>query len=315
MTTFPPDMAPPRTRRGVFFIVLKMTLSAGLLAWILSRPELDALGPLMAGVDTRWLLAGFACAGLSVWLLAWRWQACLHAVGLRLPMAEVFRITLAASAAGYFSVGTLGADTAKVFLVARRAPGSHAAVTGSLAIDHASSTPAMVVLLMLALGPHGLMPAFEKHAAWTVAGGALAIMAGGLVLRWKWGHIHDRILNFLTGRETWRGFVTGVWRSFPLWTAYCGVFYCAARAFGVHLPFLSFAGVSAIADAVASLPISVAGLGVREQAFQSLLSLWHGVPPASSVALSLAGFVLFLSWAAIGAACLFTEPARPRLNP
>ena len=132
---------------------------------------------------------------------------------------------------------------------------------------------------MLALGPHGLMPAIEKHTAWTVAGGALAIMAGGLVLRWKWGHIHDRILNFLTGRETWRGFVTGVWRSFPLWAAYCGVFYCAARAFGVNLPFLSFAGVSAIADAVASLPISVAGLGVREQAFQSLLSLWHGVPP------------------------------------
>ena len=123
MTASTPDLARPRTRRGVLFIVLKVALSAGLLAWILSRPELDTLGPLMSGMDVRWILAGFACAGLSVWLLAWRWQACLRAVGLHLPMPEVFRITLAASAAGYFSVGTLGTDTAKVFLVARRCAG------------------------------------------------------------------------------------------------------------------------------------------------------------------------------------------------
>ena len=97
-------------------------------------------------------------------------------------------------------------------------------------------------------------------------------------------------------------------RSFPLWAAYCGVFYCAARAFAVQVPFLSFAGVTAIADAIASLPISVAGLGVREQAFQSLLLQWHQVPPAASVALSLTGFVILLAWAMIGAGWMLTEP-------
>ena len=86
-----------------------------------------------------------------------------------------------------------------------------------------------------------------------------------------------------------------------MWLAYGGIYYCAARAFGVVVPIAGFAGVIAMADGVASLPITIAGLGIREQALQWLLGQWYAVPAASAVALSLTGFTLSIAAAALGA--------------
>lgn len=302
-----PLMSPRRAR---LILVLKLALSFGLLAWILSRPELAAIGPLVAAMNARWIAAGFVVAGVSLFLLAWRWHACLRAMDVVVPLWQVFQITLASSAAGYFSIGTLGADAARVFMLHRRRGIPVAAATGSLAIDHVSSLPAMIVLMMLGAGAHGILPAIEKHVVQSMVLLLLAVVAGGVILRLKWQKTHDRILGFLTDKKTRRALAAGTWRSFPLWFAHCGVFFCTAKAFGVHVPLPDFLGISAIVDAVASLPVSFAGLGVREQAFQSLLHLWHGVPRASSVALSLAGFVLFLGWAAIGALGIFAGAKR-----
>ena len=294
-------------KRRVFLLV-KFALSAALLAWILTRPELQSFPPLIRQANLSWIAAGLGCAGLAILGMAWRWQACLVSVGLELKLPTAFRIMLASSAAGYFSIGQLGADASRIVLAGRRLGGRHAALTASVSLDHASALPAMVLLFLVAIVPHGLVPTFREHGLWALLISVILFILGGLIVRWKWRSVHDRILALLSERRLWRGFVIAAARSFPLWAAYCGVYYCAARAFAVEVPFLSFAGVTVIADAIASLPISVAGLGVREQAFQTLLNQWHQVPPAASVALSLTGFVILLVWAMIGAGWMLTEP-------
>ena len=108
-------------------------------------------------------------------------------------------------------------------------------------------------------------------------------------------------MRIVGNRATWHGLMIAGCRSVPVWMAYCGIFYCAARAFGVVVPLAGFAQVIAIADGVASLPVTIAGLGVREQAFRIMLEKWYGVPAAAAVATSLTGFSLSLIWVAVGA--------------
>jgi hypothetical protein len=255
-----------------------------------------------------WLLAGLLFAGLSLGLGAWRWQACLQALGLQLPLGVVFKITLAGTAAGYFSFGALGTDLAKALLAGRQMPGRHGGILSSLVLDHASAIPCVVLMVAAAVLAHGAMPVLNTPAAWGVLA-VLAVMAlaiGLVSLRFR--RFHLEIMRVLADRATWRGFATAVWRSLPMWLAYCGIYYCAARAFGVVAPVAGFAGVIAIADGIASLPVTIAGLGVREQAFQSLLGEWYGVPPAAAVALSLTGFSLSLVWAAVGVLCVGAGP-------
>jgi len=283
---------------------LRWLVSAGLLAWILTRPEVARLGTEFWRMNPVWVLGGLTCAGLAQWLGAWRWQACLQALGMDVPLVRVFKVSLVATVAGCFSFGALGTDLARVLMAGRHWPGHRGGILSSLVLDHASAVPCVVVMVGAALLAHGVVPAMKIPGVWVMLGVVGFMVAVTGIFTWKFRRLQLEILRVLADRATWRGFGIAVWRSVPMWLAYCGVFYCAARAFGVVVPVAGFAGVIAIADGVASLPITVAGLGVREQAFQTLLGSWYGVPPASSVALSLTGFSLSLVWAAAGAVCM-----------
>jgi len=305
------------TTRTRISLVLRWLVSAGLLGWILTRPELGRLGEELRNADWRWLAGGFVCAGLTLALGAWRWQACLRAFRLEVTMGRLCKITLVAAAAGCVSFGTLGTDLAKVVLVGRELPGRHGGILSSLAMDHVSGMPCVVALVAAALVAHGAVPEFDRAGIWLGLGIVAAAVAAVAVARWKFKRLHQRGLVVMGDGATWRGLLTAVWRSVPVWLAHCGIFYCAARAVGVMVPMAGFAGVIAIADGVASLPVTIAGLGVREQAFRVLLDKWYAVPPAAAVALSLTGFSLTLAWAAVGALCIAkgslhpTQPAIP----
>jgi uncharacterized membrane protein YbhN (UPF0104 family) len=253
-------------------------------------------------MDPGWLLGGLLCAGLSLALSAWRWQACLLALDIELPLGTLVKINLAATAAGYVSFGSLGADLAKLMMIGRSVPGVHGTVFTSIILDHISALPCMVAMVLLAAMAHGVMPELDA----TKIGVGLAITAGVVVLvgglaRTLFKPLHSRLLRIIGNRATWNGLMIAMCRTVPVWLAYCGVFYCAARALGLIVPLLGFIQVTAIADGVSSLPVTIAGLGVREQAFRVMLGNWYGVPAAAAVALSLTGFSLSLVWAAVGA--------------
>jgi hypothetical protein len=55
-----------------------------------------------------------------------------------------------------------------------------------------------------------------------------------------------------------------------------------------------------IVDAVAGLPISVSGLGVREKTFETLVHALSGVPEATAVSASLAGWLMGVIWGLLG---------------
>ena len=60
------------------------------------------------------------------------------------------------------------------------------------------------------------------------------------------------------------------------------------------------------------MPISVAGVGVREKLFEVLMHDLAGVPPETAVAASLAGFACNVLWAGLGA--LFFLKKRDRIS-
>ena len=305
------------TTRSRLIWALRWLVSAGLLGWILTRPELAQMGAAWRHLNPGWVLGGLLCAGGSLALGAWRWQACLRGLGMEITLRRLIKVVLAAAAAGCVSFGALGVDLAKVVLAGRQLPGRHGGILSSLVLDHVSALPCVVVMVLAAVLAHGTLPELDAAGAGMVAAVAVAATAGVAVVAWKFKRLQLEVLRVLADRAAWRGFLTAVWRSVPVWLAYCGIFYCAARAVGVVVPVAGFAGVIAIADGVASLPVTIAGLGVREQAFRVLLGNWYGVPPAAAVTLSLTGFALSLVWAAVGALGIgngsfkLEKPARP----
>lgn len=102
----------------------------------------------------------------------------------------------------------------------------------------------------------------------------------------------------------------------------CFVFYTElyfiAQLFAIHLPFFTMLFMCAIAGAVATLPISVHGLGTRDAALVALLSL-YGVPPENSISFTLFWFTIFwVTPSIIGAFITVVEnkkfPAKNRIT-
>jgi hypothetical protein len=67
-----------------------------------------------------------------------------------------------------------------------------------------------------------------------------------------------------------------------------------------------------VIDAISGMPISIAGVGVRETLFEVLLRDLAGVPAETAVAASLAGFACNALWALLGA--LFFLKKRDRIR-
>ena len=291
--------------------LLKAACTAVLLTWLLTRAEvrggLQSLGHLTPG----WLLIGFLTAGVSQVFAAWRWQVCLRTAGVPLPFVSVFRFTLMSTAAGFLSIGTLGADAVRVGLGVQRRPTQKTALLGSIGLDHASGIPAFIGMALVVLSTAGL--SFDA-GSWTgvaVLGAIACFIMIGLVLRRFRPGLHDRLRDFLLERRTRAGLAKAALLSVPVMLTHFAVFFCAARALGVKVPPVPFAAAAATADIAAALPVTIAGLGVREKAFETLLGLWQGVPAASAIALSLAGLGLVLLWGLAGAICFLAEPVKP----
>lgn len=97
------------------------------------------------------------------------------------------------------------------------------------------------------------------------------------------------------------------WKStFIAFVLSCGVhllsfleFFFAARAF-YHAKVLDYFAIMPIVSTIAAIPISVAGLGVRETLFQDLLGRLCGVPAGTAVMISISGFLLIAFWGVLG---------------
>ena len=96
-----------------------------------------------------------------------------------------------------------------------------------------------------------------------------------------------------------------------LYLAQYGTFYCGLQAVGGRAPLLAVFGTMPMVDAAAGLPISVNGLGVREKTFSTLLQALAGLPPATAVSASLAGWLMGICWALLGG-LLFIRGRSPR---
>jgi hypothetical protein len=80
-------------------------------------------------------------------------------------------------------------------------------------------------------------------------------------------------------------------------------FYFTARAFGVFSGIggmMELLAVLPIILTIASLPISLSGVGVREGLFQNVLASLYGTPESLAVMISITGFLIVVFWGLVG---------------
>ncbi len=320
--------------KAFLIFLLKLALTGLCLWWAFSQVEFDhSIFTRPGAIDFRWLVAGAALAGVSIVLQGLRWWLFLRGQSLPVSPGRAVELTMIDSLFSLASVSGLGGDAARIILLMRDHPGRKLVIAMAVMADHLAGLVSLAMLFFIisvarfdAIVDQSILGRGVIHFAWFYLGGGLAMVV--LIFVCASPPVHRRIHGndrfarwpfmrkipeiYDVYRKNWRYALGGLLVSFVMLGAYFSSYYCGMRAVGGEAEYGAVMSAMPVIDAISGMPISVAGVGVREKLFQVLLKDLAGVPAETAVAASLAGFACNVLWALLGA--LFFLKKRDRIS-
>jgi uncharacterized membrane protein YbhN (UPF0104 family) len=288
-------------------------------------------------LDTLSLAVSSGCCGLLVALGGLRWREVLLARGIQLGMGPVLRISFVAHFFNAFLLGSAGGDVMKAWYAAKAAPERSAEAAFSVFVDRLLGMFALLLFTAVLMVPNfGLLAAYKRHlAAALVVLGMLAVSGAMIFVGFFTETLrHDgavlRLVRRLPRGVSFAEALAGcralaqhpgfLWRvaawSLAANAAIVGAFAALARGLGVEISGVALWYLVPAIVSIAALPVTPAGLGVRENLFVWLLTVPAlGVKPGVALSLSLLGYTANLLWSVVGGVVYLASPRSTRQEP
>jgi uncharacterized protein (TIRG00374 family) len=298
-------------------LVFKIAVSLGLLAYLFSTTDLDALARRVRTGDPMLLALAMVLYATILAISTWRWRVLLQAQGFAAPLADLSASYLVATFFNNFLPSNIGGDVIRV-RDSSRLTGS---TTTSLAVVAIDRILGLGALYALALSAYVLGGPSVRHLA-----GARAVLLGlGLVFgtmayvffrpgiarrvvsaaglaRFPWAL--KRFETVQAAVHVYRQQVAAVWVAFlgsvALQTLVVFYYYYVARALRIPLPLSACFLMVPLCNLLQTVPISFNGWGIRESVFILYFSQ-VGLPRDSALAFSLVGAGLIVLMSLSGA--------------
>ncbi len=290
--------------KPVLSFFLKLLVSAGLIAFFLSKIEIEQVLRTFAAARFSYIAAALAVYLIAQGVSAVRWATLARPLGIRTPFKTLVQYYLIGMLFNLFAPSTVGGDVSRVYYLVKDEDSQvrgrpvttvHAAM--SVLMDRAIG---MVVLVWL--GAAGLL-LFPGYAVpWTVRSVTFALAAGLLVatvlapmLRWflpEDGHplVVKLRLALHSYRLHWRALLAAAGLSLAVHLIQAWMHTVMGRALDLEVPFSFTLIVYPLVGTFAAIPITLNGLGLREGGYIFLLAV-IGIGSEQGIAF---GILLFL---------------------
>jgi uncharacterized membrane protein YbhN (UPF0104 family) len=268
--------------------VLRVVVSLGLLALLLTQLDAGAVAARLGALDARWLLPIFALTALQVVASAWRWRFTALRLGLALPLGTAIREYYLATFANQVLPGGVLGDVGRA--------GRHGMASGepglaarAVVLERASGQVAAAVITVAALTIAAPKLPVGTTGIGLLAGGIMVAMVAVAALRVR-QQPSGALATFW--RDTKRALLArGTWlpqlaTSLAVAASYVGVYALAGIALDTPglttwLPLVPLVLLAML------VPVSVAGWGVREGVAAATWAT-AGLNPADGTALAIA---------------------------
>ncbi len=268
--------------------------------------------------NLAWLIPGFICFGLVLVIGSIRWHLLMRVQGITLHGFRVWQLAMIGMFFNLCLPGGVGGDLIKVFFAMREAPKSKSGVLLSIVVDRATG---MFALILVSVGVfvyfHAALMALPMIRPFLITvgiifGAFMSLIAMGLII--DRFHLANRLPKKMPGHaaiidiarafslyaRSWYAVVAATALSLLLNLFIFGAAIFAAFAFVGHPSAGEMTSVIPIVTTISSLPISLAGIGVREGLFALMLNSLYGTPKELATLISLTGFALMVAWGLIG---------------
>jgi uncharacterized membrane protein YbhN (UPF0104 family) len=295
--------------RRLLSFVAKAAISALLLYLSLRRVNLDSIGQRLGALDVRWFAFILGILSIQIVLSAMRWREIVAACSAKLPLATAMRYSFIGLFFSQVLPSTVGGDAVRIWLLARGGAGWSKSIY-SILIDRVVGVSVLALLVVgcLPWTLHLVSDPMARAALALIGFGALAGAAIFLGL----GVQHLRIMErwWLTrhlasaSRLTWQlcrsaagARVAAISFAIHLLTVMAA--WSAAQTAHASVDFVHILFLVLPVILIATVPVSIAGWGVRESAMVLAFS-YAGLPESDGLMVSILYGVSTLALGGVG---------------
>ena len=310
--------------KKVLLSLLQIAITIGVLFWVFHDPAKRAkMAIALRMADYRWVLgAGLAYVLVEIFA-AFRWYILLRVQKINLSIKRVSGLFLIGMFYNQFLPGGTGGDIMKSYLLLKETPGKATGALLAVVFDRMIGLVALIGITgaLIALRYDWLTQLPETK----FLVGLLVLILGSAVLMLVTSfvisgfHLAHALPARFPGREKlielsaayhlyahhWRATLVAFGASIVAHLATFATFLCVAYAFRAPVPVIDFFAIMPVERTISSLPISVSGIGWREQIFQIMLHGLCGVPEAVAVLIGSMSFLVTLACSAPGGIVYF----------
>ena len=310
--------------KKILVTVFQLAVTIAVLYWVYHDPHRRAqMAEAIRDAQYRWVVIGILAYVVVEVAAAFRWYVLLKVQKIHLALPRLSALFLIGMFYNQFLPGGTGGDIIKSYYLLKETPEKKAGALLAVVFDRFIGLVALVAITgtLITLRYDFLAQTTEtRNLLWVllvVLGAAILALLSTFVI--SGFNLFHSLPEKFPGREKlieisaayhlyarhWRATLVAFGASVIAHLATFATFLCAAYALGAAVPLVNFFAVMPIERTISALPISFAGIGLREKIFQIMLHGLCGVPEAKAILIGSLSFLIMLICCLPGALVYF----------
>ncbi len=310
--------------KKILLTVIQVTVTIGLLIWVFHDPtQRGQMAKALRLADYRWVAAGVLAYIIVEIAAALRWQVLLRVQNIRLSAPRLTGLFLIGIFYNQFLPGGTGGDIIKSYLLLKETPGHKAGALLAVVFDRLIGLVALVTITVTLIGfrYHWITSTPEtRNLVWLLifllSVSLASLFASFIISGFNLFHLlphkfpgREKLIEIaaayhLYARHWIATFVAFI-ASLVAHLATFATFLCVAYAFHAGVKLIDLFTVLPVERTITAIPISFAGVGLREQILQVMLHNLCGVEVAVAKLIGTMSFLVMLFSSAPGGIVYF----------
>ena len=315
--------------KKILITLFQLTVTIAVLYWVYHDPNRRAqMAEAIGNAQYRWVILGILAYVVVEVAAAFRWHVLLKVQGIHLNFLRLSGLFLIGMFYNQFLPGGTGGDIMKSYYLLKETPDKKAGALLAVVFDRFIGLVALVAItgMLIGLRYDFLSQTTEtRNLLWLLLfllGVSILALVSTFVI--SGFNLFHWLPEKFSGREKlieisaayhlyahhWRATLVAFGASIVAHLATFATFLCAAYALGAAVPLVNFFAIMPVERTISALPISFAGIGLREKILQIMLNGLCGVPAAKAILIGSLSFLIMLVCCLPGALVyLFYKPS------
>ena len=310
--------------KKILITFFQLTVTIAVLYWVYHDPNKRAqMVEALRNAEYHWVGIGMLAYIVVEVAAAFRWHVLLKVQRIHLSLPRLAGLFLIGMFYNQFLPGGTGGDIIKSYFLLKETSDKKAGALLAVVFDRFIGLVALVTITgaLISLRFDFLSQTPDtRRLLWLLlvilGASILALLSTFVITGFKLFHLlpkkfpgREKLIEISAAYHLyahhWRATLVAFGASIVAHLATFATFLCAAYALGARVPLVNFFAVMPVERTISALPISFAGIGLREKVLQIMLHGLCGVPEATAILIGSLSFVIILICCVPGAIVYF----------